>query len=219
MTRRRLEDRDLTQDIIDNASRLLREISPVDNVPLGTERAFDSAGRHYVCVLERHYHPPGGALRPWGPHKGFSTFEEVDSPAPAVAISIPKPGPFVLGVGSQARLKGVHADLVRVVQRAIQISEIDFAVIEGVRTRARQRELFATGASHTMASRHLTGHAVDLAPYEGRQVHWDWPRFRKLAPAVFQAAKDCNVPIEWGGNWPGNDSDGPHWQLPWSVYP
>jgi peptidoglycan L-alanyl-D-glutamate endopeptidase CwlK len=218
MTRRRLEDRDLTQDIIDNASRLLREISPVDNVPLGTERTFESAGRHYVCVLERHYHPPGGKLRPWGKHKGFSTFEEVDGLALPPTVASPKSGPFVLGVGSQARLKGVHPDLVRVVQCAIQISEIDFAVVEGLRTQARQRELVATGASQSVRSRHLTGHAVDLAPYEGRQVHWDWPRFRKLAPAVFQAAKDCNVPIEWGGNWT-SFADGPHWQLPWSVYP
>jgi peptidoglycan L-alanyl-D-glutamate endopeptidase CwlK len=205
----------LTPDIIANASRILRELYPRE---LGAESLFDSGGRHYVAVLERHYHPPGGPLKPWGAHKGISTFEVVDPTVGQSLAGTPKPGPFALGVTSQARLQGVHPDLVRVVRRAIEITTIDFSVVEGLRTRERQRQLVAQGKSQTLKSRHLTGHAVDLAPFFGGQIHWDWPRFRELAPCVQQAAKDCNVPIEWGGNWPGFP-DGPHWQLPWSVYP
>jgi peptidoglycan L-alanyl-D-glutamate endopeptidase CwlK len=115
------------------------------------------------------------------------------------------------------KLEGVHPDLVRVVQRLID-EGVQFRVVEGVRSLERQRALFAAGASKTMKSRHLTGHAVDLAPVVGRQVRWDWPLFDTLAVAVQAAAKAENVPLEWGGNW-SSFRDGPHWQLPWDKYP
>lgn len=124
---------------------------------------------------------------------------------------------FTLSARSIAKLAGVHPDLRQVVERAIEISPIDFAVIEGVRTIERQKELVAAGASQTMKSRHLTGHAVDIAPIVAGQIRWDWPLFHKLAPAVKQASNDVGVPIEWGGDW--KFKDGPHWQLPWSKYP
>ena len=115
------------------------------------------------------------------------------------------------------KLEGVHPDLVRVVQRLID-EGVQFRVVEGVRSLERQRALFAAGASKTMKSRHLTGHAVDLAPVVNRQVRWDWPLFDTLAVAVQAAAKAENVPLEWGGNWT-SFRDGPHWQLPWDKYP
>lgn len=125
---------------------------------------------------------------------------------------------FVLGERSQQRLQGVHPDLVKVVRRAIQITKVDFTVLEGLRTIERQRELVRKGASKTMNSRHLTGHAVDIAPWVNGKVTWDWKWYHKLSPAVFQAAKELKVPIEWGGNWK-SFPDGPHWQLPWKDYP
>ena len=125
---------------------------------------------------------------------------------------------FLLGPRSLSKLTGVHPDLVRVVKRAIVLTTVDFVVIEGVRTLARQRELMAAGASKTMNSRHLTGHAVDLAPVVGKQVRWDWPLFYTLEAFVKQAAAEEAVPIEWGGDWE-SFKDGPHWQLPWSEYP
>lgn len=121
---------------------------------------------------------------------------------------------FVLGKRSLQRLQGVNPDLVRVVKRAIEITPVDFTVIEGIRTLERQKQLVAAGASKTMRSRHLTGHAVDLAPIVGGEVRWDWPLFHVLAPAVKQAAAECGVAIEWGGDWT-TFKDGPHWQLPW----
>lgn len=74
---------------------------------------------------------------------------------------------FSLGARSLLRLQGVHPSLVRVVKRAIRITPVDFTVLEGVRSRERQAELVRIGASKTMNSRHLTGHAVDLAPWVG----------------------------------------------------
>lgn len=126
--------------------------------------------------------------------------------------------PFNLSARSKSRLIGVHPDLVKVVERAIQITEIDFVVLEGLRTLATQKKYVAQGASKTLRSRHLTGHAVDIAPWVGGTVSWHWPLYHKLAVAVKQAAKELNVPIEWGGDWK-SFKDGPHWQLPWKGYP
>jgi peptidoglycan L-alanyl-D-glutamate endopeptidase CwlK len=113
------------------------------------------------------------------------------------------------------RLVGVHPDLVRVVERAASmIDEPCFVVLEGLRTEARQRELLAAGASRTMKSRHLTGHAVDLGAVVGGEVRWDWPLYNRLAEVVKGAAELERVKVEWGGDWP-RFRDGPHWQLPW----
>lgn len=125
---------------------------------------------------------------------------------------------YKLGAHSEMLLRGVHPDLVKVIRRAIQITKIDFKVLEGVRSVARQRELVKKGASQTMKSRHIHGFAVDIAPFVEGQVRWDWPLYFKLAEAVKQAAKDVGVPIEWGGDW-RTFKDGPHWQLPARKYP
>lgn len=125
---------------------------------------------------------------------------------------------FKLGPRSLLNLRGVHPDLVRVVKRAISISPIDFTVIEGRRTVARQKELVAKGASKTMRSRHIHGFAVDIVPYVGGQVRWDWPLFDQIETVMKAAAKLENVKIEWGGDWI-SFKDGPHWQLPNVSYP
>ena len=125
---------------------------------------------------------------------------------------------YTLGKKSRDRLVGVHQDLVKVVERAIEITEIDFAVLEGVRSKTRQEQLVKACASQTMRSRHLTGHAVDLGAYVAGSVRWDWPLYHKIAPAVKQAAAELQIPVEWGGDWT-TFKDGPHWQLPWKEYP
>jgi len=71
---------------------------------------------------------------------------------------------------SRDKLAGVHPDLVRVVERAIELTEIDFVVTEGLRTVERQKQLVAAGASATMNSRHITGHAVDVAALVAGEV-------------------------------------------------
>ena len=116
---------------------------------------------------------------------------------------------YSLSFRSRQRLSGVHPDLVAVVKRAIEITKQDFSVIEGIRSVERQRELLKSGTSTTMNSRHITGHAVDLAPYP---VSWDWEYFYPMADAMKQAAEELDVDLEWGGDWK-TFKDGPHFQL------
>jgi peptidoglycan L-alanyl-D-glutamate endopeptidase CwlK len=125
---------------------------------------------------------------------------------------------YELSKRSKDRLSGVHPDLVKVVERAIEITDMDFTVLEGVRSKARQAQLFASGASQTLNGRHITGHAVDLGAYVAGQVRWDWPLYYKLAATMKQAAKDVGVNIVWGGDWKGFP-DGPHFELPREEYP
>lgn len=125
---------------------------------------------------------------------------------------------FKLSRRSLERMQGVHPDLVKVVLLAIQLTDVDFGVTEGVRTIEKQREYFTKGASKTMNSRHLTGHAVDLAAYIGAEVRWDWPLYHKIADAMKRAANSLNVPIIWGGDWK-SFKDGPHFELDRREYP
>ena len=125
---------------------------------------------------------------------------------------------YKLGSRSKQRLEGVHPDLVRVVERAIEMSTVDFTVLEGVRTPERQRTLVESGASQTMNSRHITGHAVDLGAWVDGQVDWSWPLYYKIAAAMKTAAKELGIPIIWGGDW-RNFKDGPHFELDRKVYP
>lgn len=122
---------------------------------------------------------------------------------------------YSLGRRSIENLKGVHPDLVDVVYRAIEITEQDFTVIEGLRSVERQKQLVAEGKSRTMNSRHLTGHAVDIAPWP---ISWEWDKFYLIEDAMKEAASELDIPLEWGGDWT-NFKDGPHWQLSWKEYP
>ena len=124
---------------------------------------------------------------------------------------------IILGQRSLLRLEGVHPDLVRVVKKAAALSDLDFTVLEGLRSVERQKQLVSQGASKTMNSRHITGHAVDLAPMIAGEVRWDWPLYHKLAKIVKAAAADEKVPLQWGGDWRAF-KDGPHWELPWKFY-
>jgi len=124
----------------------------------------------------------------------------------------------LLDARSLKRLGGVHHDLVEVVELAFELSPNVFIVTEGLRTLERQKQLFAAGASQTLRSRHLTGHAVDLAVKVGNEIRWDWPLYSALAVVMKDAAKQLNIPLEWGGDWKSL-VDGPHYQLPWREYP
>ena len=116
------------------------------------------------------------------------------------------------------RLVGVHSDLISVVERAAEISEVDFFITEGLRTLQKQKQLVAAGASQTMNSRHLTGHAVDVAARVNGEVRWDWPLYHNISRAFKQAAQELNISIVWGGDWK-SFKDGPHFQLDSRRYP
>lgn len=124
---------------------------------------------------------------------------------------------FRLSARSLSRLEGVHPHLVRVVKRAIELTPVDFTITEGLRTRERQLQLVAAGASQTKNSRHLTGHAVDVAALVGGEVRWDWPLYGRIAAAFKQAASEEGVDIVWGGDWK-TLRDGPHFELNRNVY-
>ena len=152
---------------------------------------------------------------------------------------------YVLGPRSLIQLAGVNPDLVRVVQRAIARSMQDFSVHEGLRSKAQQAKNVAAGVSRTQASRHLTGHAVDLVPWIGGVLRWEWPAIYPIAAAMREASIGERVPIRWGGVWdrklselgrspdelkaavaayaarhPGPDLlDGPHFELSKGDYP
>lgn len=120
---------------------------------------------------------------------------------------------FKLSAKSLAKLNGVNEDLVRVVKRALKLSEYDFVVTSGVRTIEQQKVLFDDGKSKTMRSRHLTGDAVDVAVLVNNKASWEPELYRPISEAFKQAGDDLGVPIEWGGDWKGF-YDGTHFQLP-----
>jgi peptidoglycan L-alanyl-D-glutamate endopeptidase CwlK len=150
---------------------------------------------------------------------------------------------YKLSARSLKSLSGVHPDLVEVVKQTIQQTPIDFVVIEGLRSMKRQQELVAAGASQTMNSRHITGHAVDLACWVGG-IRWDMGLYYQLAATVQKVSRYTGIPIRWGGCWVRLDTatktpaqlvaeyvasrklagkkafiDAPHFELPQGAYP
>jgi peptidoglycan L-alanyl-D-glutamate endopeptidase CwlK len=108
---------------------------------------------------------------------------------------------FKLSQRSLDKLEGVHPDMVKCVKSAIEYTKVDFGVICGMRTEEEQKELVAKGASKTMRSKHLTGHAVDLMAYVGSRASWELNLYDDIADAMAQASKEHNVPIKWGAAW------------------
>jgi len=108
---------------------------------------------------------------------------------------------YKLSKRSLSRLEGVKSELVAVVKRAIELTNVDFGVTEGLRTYERQQELVASGASQTMKSKHLKGEAVDLVAYIGSDVRWELSLYDDIADAVKAAAQEQGVQIRWGGSW------------------
>jgi len=121
---------------------------------------------------------------------------------------------------SLRNLKGIHPDLRKVFDRAIQVTVVDYVVTDGLRTLAEQKVLYRKGKSKTLRSRHLTGHAVDIAAYNSKgDIDWnDWDLYVSIANTVKSVGTEMGVPIEWGGDWT-SIIDGPHFQLPWKEYP
>ena len=141
---------------------------------------------------------------------------------------------YVLGARSRARLVGVHPNLVKVVERALAVSAIDFTVIEGLRTHERQVELYAQGRTKpgpkvtwTMQSKHLKqadgfGHDVDVGPLlPGGGIDWQNTKgFDAISIAMFAAAEELGVRLRWGADWDRDgvtrergETDSPHFEI------
>lgn len=125
---------------------------------------------------------------------------------------------MTLNSRSLKNLKGVHPDLVKLMHEASKETPVAFSITEGLRTRERQLALIKAGASKTLESRHLTGHAVDVACLVNEEVRWDWPLYRTLAKHIKEVAKRERVYIVWGGDWK-SFPDGPHFELDKRFYP
>jgi peptidoglycan L-alanyl-D-glutamate endopeptidase CwlK len=109
---------------------------------------------------------------------------------------------FEFGTASLEALAPVHKDLQKVAHRALALSTVDFRVVEGMRTLARQKQLVAQGKSKTMNSRHLTGHAIDFCPVVNGQLDWNNEKnFTEVAEAFRKAAVELDVEILWGRAW------------------
>ncbi len=126
-----------------------------------------------------------------------------------------------LDARSERALQGVHPDLAAIVRRAAEMTPpgLRWIVTEGCRTLARQRELVRQGASKTLRSRHLTGHAIDVCVLTsaGRE-NWANEAYVPVARLMKRAAEEMGISIEWGGDWK-SFVDTPHFQLPWATYP
>lgn len=117
---------------------------------------------------------------------------------------------FKLGNRSKQKLEGVHPDMVAVVERAIELTKVDFGVTYGVRTVEEQEKLVASGRSQTMKSKHLiqdTGysHAVDVVAYDGSDVVWEINVYDDICDAFKEAAIEHGVAIKWGAAWSEGD--------------
>lgn len=112
---------------------------------------------------------------------------------------------FKLSSRSKEKLKGVNSELIRVVLRAIEITTVDFAVVQGVRTQAEQDALYEQGRTKpgpivtwTRNSKHIGGNAVDLAAFVNGSISWSPQYYDDIALAMKQAARELGVKIGWG---------------------
>ncbi len=142
---------------------------------------------------------------------------------------------FGFGDRSRKNLVGVNPRMILVAERAIEIGEQDFFVNEGVRSVARQKELYAQGRTKpgpkvtwTLNSNHFVnpatgfGHAIDVYPFPFKNVDSKAyaAKQKVVAQAMLKAAAELNTPIRWGADWDmdGNygergESDSPHFEL------
>lgn len=131
--------------------------------------------------------------------------------------------PFTFSARSLTNLVGVHPDLIRVATEALAITPVDFGIIEGVRTLARQQQLFdqIPRVTWTMHSRHLGGFAIDFMAYVNGVGTFDDSHgaYEQIATAFKLAADRLAIKIKWGGDFPPGQTDRDHIELDASVYP
>lgn len=131
---------------------------------------------------------------------------------------------FQFGKKSKERLKGAHPDFVKVAERAIQLTKVDFGFSEVLRTLETQQIYVDTGKSQTLNSRHLpdeeTGlcFAGDVYGYVDGKASYQDKDMRAIAKAFFKAAIELGIQIEWGGHWK-SFIDKPHYQLSHKTHP
>jgi peptidoglycan L-alanyl-D-glutamate endopeptidase CwlK len=80
---------------------------------------------------------------------------------------------------------------------------------------AEQRRLVRQGASRTLYSRHLSGHALDLVPLDPVTGKGRFSRELavEVAAAFYEAGYQLNTAIRWGGMW-ADFEDISHMEIP-----
>ena len=135
---------------------------------------------------------------------------------------------YKFGKKSLKRMEGVHPDLIKVANRALEISHHrggpDFTIPKygGVRTAEVQNKLylrkrskrdgFKKKSKHQIREGNLFGHALDVAAYVGGSYVDGDQDFQNVAVCMLEAAIELGVLLDWGGNWKGS-WDKPHYQL------
>ncbi len=158
--------------------------------------------KNIQATMKLHGFYDGDISGEWDDKSHASFYKIVEAASDKDVKPVAKEQKYKLSSRSLKRLEDVKPSLHRVVERAIFISDVDFMVVEGLRTRAKQAEYVRKGASQTMNSKHLTGDAVDIVPYVNGKADWDnWNHIFTMTTAMQKAAQELGVPIKWGGAW------------------
>ena len=125
---------------------------------------------------------------------------------------------FKLGKASLEKLSSCETPLIEVVNAAIEISQVDFSVVEGIRTAQKQRLNIENGVSWTMKSKHLANanglsEAADIYPWVNGATSHDKEHYKLVAKAMYLSAMRLGVVVSWGGLWAEKYEDMPHWEL------
>lgn len=113
---------------------------------------------------------------------------------------------FTFGTASRSKFRGVHPELIRVAERAIQMSPVDFGVSEGVREYDRQVELVEQKKSTTLHSKHLiqpTGfaHAIDVFAYVNGKSNYTTKYYGPIVQAFIEAGTALGIQLRFGHLW------------------
>jgi len=135
---------------------------------------------------------------------------------------------FKLSSRSKKNLKGIDKRLIKLVNRVLKKSEIDFGIPQygGFRTAQEQNNLFHKRPKVTQLdgfkriSYHQSGNAFDIFVYDEHGACWDcldkYIELSKMFKAEFQEMKDEGIFKEetftWGGDWT-RFKDYPHYQI------
>lgn len=114
---------------------------------------------------------------------------------------------FVFGKRSRDSLNGVNKQLVTLAELALSVSDVDFTVIEGLRTAERQAQLLREKKTKVAHSKHQDGLAIDVMPVG---AEWNKPeQWLPVLDAFYRAGKLLNIPIRFGYTWTKSPHDAP----------
>lgn len=120
---------------------------------------------------------------------------------------------------SLENLKTCHPDLIKIAEEAIKI--VDFTVVEGHRSKEKQKENLKKGVTKTLNSKHceFPSRAFDFIPYPFKNWN-DTEGFNRVGETILECAKKLGINVRRGADWNMNGKtsdekfyDGPHIEL------